>query len=378
MEPLGNDRWAGRFLLEENTRYVYTIEAWPDAYRSWAEDLRKRLAAGMDVTSELLEGAALLRGALARVVGADRRRLEARLERGRGRDRRRPPCAPAAQRGDRGDPRRLPGPRGGDAVRPGARGGGGPLARPLRRLVRAVPAVAESSAGPTRHLPGLHRAAAGRSPAWASTCSICRRSIRSADSFRKGRNNALEAGPDDPGSPWAIGNEHGGHKAIEPALGTLDDFRRLRPRRPRPRDGGRARLRAPVLARPPLGDGASRVVPPPTRRDDQVRGEPAEEVPGHLPAELLRPGARGALGGVRRGSSSSGSSRGSASSAWTTRTRSRSRSGTWVIAEVQAVHPDVIFLAEAFTRPRVDAGPREGRLHPVVHLLHVAELQARS
>ena len=79
MEPLGNDRWAGRFLLEENTRYVYTIEAWPDAYRSWAEDLRKRLGAGMDVTSELLEGAALLRGALARVVGADRRRLEARL-----------------------------------------------------------------------------------------------------------------------------------------------------------------------------------------------------------------------------------------------------------------------------------------------------------
>jgi starch synthase (maltosyl-transferring) len=44
-------------------------------------------------------------------------------------------------------------------------------------------------------------------------------------SFRKGRNNSLTAGPDDPGSPWAIGNEHGGHKAVEPALGTLADFR---------------------------------------------------------------------------------------------------------------------------------------------------------
>ncbi|MGH7359128.1 MAG: maltotransferase domain-containing protein, partial [Candidatus Rokuibacteriota bacterium] len=76
MEPLGNDRWAGRFPLEENTRYRYTLEAWPDAYRTWAEDLRKRLGAGMDVTSELLEGAALLRSALPRVVGADRRRLE--------------------------------------------------------------------------------------------------------------------------------------------------------------------------------------------------------------------------------------------------------------------------------------------------------------
>ncbi len=46
-------------------------------------------------------------------------------------------------------------------------------------------------------------------------------------SFRKGPNNSLIAGPDDPGSPWAIGNEHGGHKAVEPALGTLDDFRKL-------------------------------------------------------------------------------------------------------------------------------------------------------
>ena len=46
-------------------------------------------------------------------------------------------------------------------------------------------------------------------------------------SFRKGRNNSLTAAPDDPGSPWAIGNEHGGHKAVEPALGTLDDFRAL-------------------------------------------------------------------------------------------------------------------------------------------------------
>ncbi len=45
--------------------------------------------------------------------------------------------------------------------------------------------------------------------------------------FRKGRNNTLPAAPDDPGSPWAIGNEHGGHKGIEPALGTLADFRAL-------------------------------------------------------------------------------------------------------------------------------------------------------
>ncbi|HWU38171.1 MAG TPA: maltotransferase domain-containing protein, partial [Candidatus Acidoferrum sp.] len=75
MEPLGNDRWVAGFLLEENTRYVYTIEAYPDPYRSWVEDLRKRLAADMEVTSELLEGAELLRRTLARAAGGDRKRL---------------------------------------------------------------------------------------------------------------------------------------------------------------------------------------------------------------------------------------------------------------------------------------------------------------
>ena len=46
-------------------------------------------------------------------------------------------------------------------------------------------------------------------------------------SFRKGRNNALEGTPDDPGSPWAIGSDAGGHKAVEPGLGTLEDFDRF-------------------------------------------------------------------------------------------------------------------------------------------------------
>src|SRR5581483_63794 len=43
-------------------------------------------------------------------------------------------------------------------------------------------------------------------------------------SFRKGRNNTLSAGPDDPGSPWAIGSDAGGHTAVDPGLGTIDDF----------------------------------------------------------------------------------------------------------------------------------------------------------
>lgn len=79
MEPVSNDRWVACFRLEENTRYLYTIEAYPDPYRTWAEDLKKRLAAGMEVHSELLEGAELVRRTMLRAAGADRKRLEARV-----------------------------------------------------------------------------------------------------------------------------------------------------------------------------------------------------------------------------------------------------------------------------------------------------------
>src|SRR5262245_60673135 len=56
MTHVDNDRWSARIPLEENTRYLYTIEAWADAWGSWGVDLRKRLAAGLDVRSELREG----------------------------------------------------------------------------------------------------------------------------------------------------------------------------------------------------------------------------------------------------------------------------------------------------------------------------------
>ena len=79
----------------------------------------------------------------------------------RGHERRRPPGAPPPQRGGRGRPRHLSGPVRSDAVRPRARGGRGPAPGPVRRMVRAVPAVPEPGAGPARHVPRLHRAAAG-------------------------------------------------------------------------------------------------------------------------------------------------------------------------------------------------------------------------
>src|SRR4026207_500589 len=59
MHFVDNDRGAGAFSVSDNTRYLYTVEALPDPYRSWLADLAKRVDAGQDVASELREGAAL-------------------------------------------------------------------------------------------------------------------------------------------------------------------------------------------------------------------------------------------------------------------------------------------------------------------------------
>jgi starch synthase (maltosyl-transferring) len=223
MALVDNDRWAGRFLLEENTRYLYTIEAYPDAYGSWAADLRKRLAARMDVASELLEGAALLRAVLPRVAGADRAWLEERLARIE--------AAPSARRAalllDE------------DTALHVAR-------YPDRSIAtqydRELEVVVDRPLARTGAWYEMFPRSQGRDPGRHGTFKDCLDRLPAiaamgfdvlylppihpiGTSFRKGRNNSPEAGPDDPGSPWAIGSAHGGHKAVEPALGTLEDFR---------------------------------------------------------------------------------------------------------------------------------------------------------
>ena len=117
---------------------------------------------------------------------------------------------------------------------------------------------------------------------------------------RKGPNNTLVAGPNDPGSPYATGNETGGHDAIAPELGTLDDFRHFleaaRGTGARAGDG----LRDPGVARSPVGQGAPGVVLSPPRRLDKVRREPAQEIRRHLPAELPNFGLEEPVGCLAR------------------------------------------------------------------------------
>jgi starch synthase (maltosyl-transferring) len=223
MERLDNDRWAARFLLEENTRYLYTIEAYPDAYGTWAADLKKRLAAGMEVKSELLEGAELLRRTLPHAAGADRQRIESRL-------------AEIARSAAAAQARLLLDEETTELLDTYPdRSAASRYDRELEVVVDRLPArfgawyeMFPRSCSTRAGQHGTFRDCIARLPAVAAMgfSVVYFPPIHPIGrSFRKGKNNSLVAGPDDPGSPWAIGNDQGGHKAVEPALGTLEDFR---------------------------------------------------------------------------------------------------------------------------------------------------------
>src|SRR5918997_4313290 len=79
MRLVENDRWAGEVLLSDNTRYVYTIEAFPDRWATWQDEVEKKVGAGQDVALELLEGRAILAEALPRAEDDDRDVLDAAI-----------------------------------------------------------------------------------------------------------------------------------------------------------------------------------------------------------------------------------------------------------------------------------------------------------
>ena len=316
-------RWEGSFTVDEPGRWTFTIEAWTDAFASWREELDRKVAAGVeDLSGELSEGVLLLERVCGLAEGDDRVTLERALSVVRD------TTAPTRTRAEAALAldllRRRPAlarPAGVDDPAAARRARRRSRACPVRLLVRAVPALVGRVRGRPRgssprlaelgfdvlYLPPIH-------PIGVTN--------------RKGANNALVAGPGDPGSPWAIGDATGGHDAIHPDLGTLDDVRRARRRGPPRRRRDLPRLRDPVLGRPPVAHRPPRVVQPPPGRDAEVRREPAQEVPGHLQRQLAVRGLAPPLAGAAGRGPASGSRTACASSASTTRTRSRSRSGS--------------------------------------------------
>ena len=188
MEPDVNDRWHGSFTVDAPGRWTFTVQAWVDRIESWRDELRRKVEAGQaDLSGELAEGAALL--------GVKRLDVETAL---------------AGTERDRFEETRLAQELGVDADRERARFGAWYELFPrswggFAGVEKILPELADLGFDVV-YLPPIHPI--GRTN-------------------RKGKNNALAAGPGDPGSPWAIGSEAGGHTEIDPALGTMDDFERL-------------------------------------------------------------------------------------------------------------------------------------------------------
>jgi starch synthase (maltosyl-transferring) len=225
MRPLGNDRWRGEFPLGELGLHEYTVEAWRDGFATWRDEVTKKHAAGVDTHVELIEGRHLL-GAHATAAGrsADGQALQDLLARVEGLD-------DDAQRTllladstaaimARTDPRpfcvRQP-PLSVRAERPGAAFAAWYEIFP--RSMSDDPDRHGNFDDVIRHLPRVQ--AMGFDVLYFPPIHPIGRANR------KGRNNTLTPGPDDVGSPYAIGSEEGGHDALHRELGTLEDFRRL-------------------------------------------------------------------------------------------------------------------------------------------------------
>ncbi len=346
MRLLGNDRWSAGFPLRRLGRHVFRVLAWRDAFLTFREELEKKHAANVPIALELEEGRLLVEAAAERAGGALQQR----------------------------------------AARLRAAGDAESLAILLAPETQALMQVADDR--PFATASGEHPIEAERTAAgFASWYELFPRS-QSGDeqrhgSFadviarlpqiramgfdvlyfppihpigrrnRKGRNNSLTPSPDDPGSPYAIGSAEGGHDALHPQLGTLEDFHALR---------DAAALHGMELAidfaiqcspdhpwlqqhkdwfawRP---DGSLRYAEnPPKKYEDIVN------VDFYAPAAI--PGLWLALRDVVLFWAEQG-----------VRCFRVDNPHTkplpfweWMIGEVKAQYPDAIFLSEAFTRPKV-------------------------
>jgi starch synthase (maltosyl-transferring) len=231
MRSLGNDRWSADFLLERVGPYVFRIVAWPDRFATWRDELGKKHAAGIDVTLELEEGRLLVEAMAEAAPGT----LDALV--------------------------------GGIKVRKG-RKAPDRLASPPDRLAllmddTTAAAIARADTRPGQIVSAEMPVSADRRAAeFASWYELFPRNMSDdtqrhgtfrdvisrlpairdmgfdvlyfppihpiGTTNRKGRDNTLTPADDDPGSPYAIGSAEGGHDAIHPELGTIDDFRALR------------------------------------------------------------------------------------------------------------------------------------------------------
>ncbi len=229
MAFLDNDRWRGRFTPTRNARHEYTIIAWRDRFESWRDEISKKHAAGVDIALELTEGRNLVAEAAAKSRAADAADEEALSTLVIWLD----ATADAVPRFDA----LIDGETAALMKRGAARDG-------LTRYERVLPLIVDRPRAAFSAWYELMPRSMSDDPSRHGTFDDVIRKLPYVrelgfdvlyfppihpigKAFRKGRNNTLTPGPDDPGSPYAIGSPEGGHDAIHPQLGSFDDFHRL-------------------------------------------------------------------------------------------------------------------------------------------------------
>ncbi len=226
MKFLGNDRWEGEFVPEELSDYEYIVTGWIDHFKTWTGDIRKKYEADQDIRVDLLIGALFIEHAIEKSAGEDRKILknyqkairdhsdvvkayDIAISQELAEVMHRHPDTSSGGTSERVYRVHVDRPRAvfsawyeifprscsGDAGRHGT----------FKDLETLLPDIAGMGFD-VLYLPPIHPI--GRT-------------------FRKGKNNSLVAEQNDPGSPWAIGSEEGGHKSIHPELGEMRDFKRL-------------------------------------------------------------------------------------------------------------------------------------------------------
>ncbi|MBK8022910.1 MAG: DUF3416 domain-containing protein [Chloroflexi bacterium] len=220
----GLDAWQGEFKVTASGDFSFSIEAWTDVYATWVRELDRKVSAGrQDLSSEMAEGLTLIEPLLARANKAERAVLaEAKA---------------ALQPGS--DPRM--------ALAVVSRQDVEQAAAKLQSREDAVvsesyPLFVERKRALFGSWYEMFPRSMTNSTARSGTFEDAEKHLEYVRDLgfdviylppihpigrtaRKGKNNSLVAGSEDPGSPWAIGNENGGHDAVDPSLGTVEDFR---------------------------------------------------------------------------------------------------------------------------------------------------------
>lgn len=351
MRHVDNDRWEGAFSLIDNTRYVYTVQAFPDYFETWKDEIVKKRDADLDVSLEIQEGQQLIEEMLSRADEDDTATLRAALDSSRDASSQRDAIS------------HLLSPSLETAVLHTRSREGAMLDAPelmvtvdrVRARFASWYSMFPRSVGTDPNASGTFRDVVGQLPRLQKMGFdvVYFTPIHPiGKTNRKGKNNTLNPSPDDPGVPYAIGSDEGGHDAIEPGLGTLDDFRDLVAQAEA--HGMEIALDIALNASPDhpwakehpewfhvRPDGSIKYAEnPPKKYEDIYPINFQNENWWALWQELKRMILFWVEQGVK-----------------TFRVDNPHTKPTafweWLIAEVQQTNPEVIFLSEAFTRPKV-------------------------